>query len=340
MNKTFKTLSVLIMLSEVIYAQDIIKVNSYELSGMSEYLNEKDIDAITNILADKTGNIPYKQLKDNETAIQNYFDSTYNTKFKVECIVDDKKAMGGGIIYYDIKPVISKITYNQGESDFKKAKILSLNVGNTQEDLDKRDLQIIEENPNRNLLLKYTLTQDGYLVANLFEESKKEPKNRIFVDNYAKSNKKNKQFRYGYQFLDYNLTGNDDVLGLNVVRTLEDLTYFGMYYHNPIEELHGELDINLGYGRTKKKFWDDYIVIRNNNYEADVRYLYNLPIFMDNYEVKNKVYAGIKYIVTSTKGQFVNETFLKESKHLFIPYIGYYFNKRTADKYFDLDLRF
>lgn len=95
MNKTFKTLSVLIMLSEVIYAQDIIKVNSYELSGMSEYLNEKDIDAITNILADKTGNIPYKQLKDNETAIQNYFDSTYNTKFKVECIVDDKKAMGG-----------------------------------------------------------------------------------------------------------------------------------------------------------------------------------------------------------------------------------------------------
>lgn len=336
MNKTLKTLGALLILSEMLNAQDIINVKSYELSGMTDYLLEKDIDAITDILAGKTGDISYEQLKNNEENIQKYFDNTYGTKFKINCVTKEKET---GIIYYDIMPVISKITYNQGESDFKKAKILSLKIGGKQDDLDKRDLQIIEENPNRNLLLKYSLSPDGYLTANLIEDSKKEPRHRLFVDNYGKSDKRNKQFRYGYQYLNYNTTGNDDVLGLNVVRTLEDLTYFGMYYHNPIEELHGEFDMNLGYGISKKKFLDDVITMKAKNFEADVRYLYNLPIFMDNYEVKNKIYVGARYIISGNKLEFLGQTVSKETKHFFIPYVGYYFNKRMADKYFDFDLK-
>lgn len=336
MKKTLKMLSALFLLTGTLNAQEVVKVDSYQLSGMTDYLTSQDIQSITEILSGKTGEISYEQLKDSEKKIQNYFDSVYGTKYKVVCT---PKTEEEGVVYYEIKPTISKITYNQGSSVFNKVTLLSLKEGGTQENLDKRDLQMIEENPNRNLLLKYSLSNDGYLTANLIEKSDKELHHRFFVDNYGKSDKKSNQVRYGYQYLNSNIMDKDDVLGINVVKTREDVSYVGMAYHNPLEEVHGELDLNLGYGYVKKKFWNDYISMRGKNFEGDVRYSYNLPVFMDNYDVKNKVYIGGKYITSSRDMKFLSTTFSKTTKQFFIPYVGYFHNTRKADKYFDFDLK-
>lgn len=336
MKKTLKILGALFLLTGTLNAQEVVKVDSYQLSGMTDYLTTQDIQSITEILSGKTGSVSYDELKENEKKIQDYFDTVYGVKYKVVCT---PKTVEEGVVYYELKPTISKITYNQGNSIFNKVTLLSLKEGGTQENLDKRDLQIIEENPNRNLLLKYTLANDGYLTANLLEKSEKKPHHTFFVDNYGKSDRKSDRVRYGYQYTNYNLMDKDDVLGINLVRTKEDVSYFGMLYHNPLEEVHGELDINLGYGYVKKKFWNDYLVMRGRNFEGDIRYSYNLPIFMDNYEVRNKIYVGGKYITSSKDLEFSATKISKTTKQFFIPYIGYFHNTRKADKYFDFDLK-
>lgn len=336
MKKTLKLLGALFMLSGVLNAQEVVKVNSYQLSGMTDYLTNQDIEKITEILAGKTGDISYSELKKNEEKIQNYFDSVYGLKYKVQYTdaIDEEDT-----VYYEIKPVVNKIVYNKGQSNFENVTLLSLRKGATQDDLDKRDLQMIEENPNRDLLLKYSLSTDGYLTANLIEKSQEELNHRFFVDNYGKSDKKSNQVRYGYQYINSNIMDKDDILGINIVNTKEDTSFIGMVYHNPLEEVHGELDINLGYGYVKKKFWNNYFTMRGRNFEGDVRYSYNLPIFMDNYEVKNKVYVGGKYITSSKEIAFLDATFSKTTKQFFIPYVGYFHNTRKADKYFDFDLK-
>lgn len=336
MKKLWTALGLLFGLVNLSYGEDsLVQVSSYKLSGMTDYLTEKDVSKITEILENKTGTVTKNTLEESRKSIQEYFDTTYGIKYKVALSNGEQN-----IVYYEIISVISKITYDKGKSGFDKVVVNSLAVGNTQESLDKRDLQMIEDNPMRNLLLKYSLDSEGYMSAILQENSGEELHHKFFIDNYGKDNKETRQIRYGYQYINSNLMDKDDVFAFNIVNTEADSFYLGGIYHNPLEEVHGELDISVSYGEVEKSLYN-FFLQEGTYFEGDVRYSYNLPIFMDNFQVRNKAYVGAKYITSRSKMSFKSDkkVFSNELEQYFIPYIGYYHNTRTLDKYFDLNLK-
>lgn len=319
-------LSLSLFISFFSMSNDKLDIKDYEIVGLTDYLEEDDINSINNLLFNEIGLKSKEDIKNTVNNLKLYFDKKYGNKYDVI----ENGINSEGIYTLEIVSKLANIEYIEGKSNFENIDLPSIKKGINVSEIDKRDLQILEENPQRNTKFIYKLDKEGKLNLSIYELSEKEKYNKFFIDNYGINGEMYK-VRIGYNYKNSNLFGFDDHISLTAALLNERSYYLGAKYVLPYPKYHSIVELNGSYSNL------DILIkrpsrLKGHSFDFDARYSYFIPIDMKEYKNKYKLYLGGKHSLTNDIVKFNGEEVSRNEKYSFIPYAGLSFYTE-GDKY-------
>lgn len=243
-----KILLALFSISILAYSQSIEKIS---VTGLTQYLTNDEVEQIRELFSKNTK-------ADELDLIEQILNKRFKDKYRVNLIYDGDK------LEVHVSPLIGNVNYAVSSN----VNIPSIKTGSSINDVDDRELALLELNPNVDVKVVYNINKEGKVNVDIIEETKKMNNHKVYVD-ATKNKKKKADVRYGYQYSNYNIGEKGGILKVKTeVKDGNNLTLKGSYSSSNFEKL-SQLTLFGSYDRYGEKTKN--IKFSTDSYEIGVK---------------------------------------------------------------------
>lgn len=318
-----------------------INVLDYKLVGQTRYLSKDEIALISKHLSSALGKQSKESIQKTLLELKNQIKGQNNSpKYDFKANLSGANYM---VVPIEVKFLIQNVTYQSGNSEFKKVNIPSLKQGKSLDSIDRRELLMLQDNPMRNTKLTHSIDKFGNLNTTINEQSQKQKHFKFFIDDHKRGDNTKERLRTGLELSHANVFGFDDTLRFVGVSTKSSGYSLASSYHLPLYGLHSEIDASFGYSKSKGKA--SLLRARGKTYEGDLRYTYNLPLSDTQPNLRSKIYLGFKNYTYKNHSTLEIPAFkgatLSDIRYKFLtPYFGYNLSYLGSNLYYNINLSY